>query len=131
MIEKGILKSYYVDCYYGNKLGWEPTTGSISNMVFELGDKSLDELIAEMDRGILVTSFIGGNSNSTTGDFSYGIIGKYIENGKIVRPVNEMNISGNLTDLWNRLAAVGNDPYIYSSWRRPSMYFTDIHFSGI
>jgi PmbA protein len=97
----------------------------------ESGAKSLDELIKGMNRGILVSSFIGGNSNSTTGDFSFGIIGYYVENGKIVRPVNEMNISGNMGEFWNRLAEVGNDPYIYSSWRLPSLYFTDVQFSGI
>ncbi len=131
MIEKGVLKSYYVDNYYGKKLGWEPTIGSSTNSTYEYGDKSLDDLIAMMGTGILVTGFIGGNSNSTTGDFSYGIIGKYIEDGKIVKPVYEMNVSGNVTELWNKLVEVGNDRYIYSSNRRASMYFKDINFSGV
>jgi PmbA protein len=131
MIDKGVLKSYYVDCYYGNKLGWEPTISSSTNMVIEPGNKSMDELVKSVKKGILVTSFIGGNSNSTTGDFSTGIIGLYIEDGKIVKPVNEMNVSGNLTEFWNQLAEFGNDPYLSSSWRRPSMYFKDIQFSGI
>lgn len=55
----------------------------------------------------------------------------YVENGQRLRPVNEMNISGNLTEVLNQLADVGNDPYVYSSWRRPSMYFRDIQFSGV
>ena len=78
-----------------------------------------------------VTGFLGGNSNSTTGDFSFGIVGLYVENGEIVKPVNEMNISGNMQEFWNCLVEVGNDPYPYSSWRIPSLYFKDIHFSGI
>lgn len=131
MIEKGVLKSFYTNCYYGNKLNWEPTSGGTSNLVFEYGTKSRDELLAQMKKGILVTGFIGGNSNSTTGDFSYGIIGKYIEDGKIVKPIYEMNVSGNITELWNKLDEVGNDPYTYSSWRRPSMYFKDVNFSGV
>ncbi|UCE65684.1 MAG: hypothetical protein JSU85_12600 [Candidatus Zixiibacteriota bacterium] len=68
---------------------------------------------------------------STTGDFSIGIVGLYVENGKIVKPVNEMNISGNMNEFWKRLAEVGNDPYVYSSWRFPSLYFTEVQFSGI
>ncbi|MCP4706699.1 MAG: TldD/PmbA family protein, partial [candidate division Zixibacteria bacterium] len=112
-------------------LNWEPTTGGSSNLVFEYGSKSRDDLLAQMKKGILVTGFIGGNSNSTTGDFSYGIIGKYVEDGKIVKPIYEMNVSGNVTELWNKLTDVGNDPYTYSSWRRPSMYFKDINFSGV
>jgi PmbA protein len=131
MIDKGILKNYYVDTYYGKKLGWEPTTGSSTNVVMEYGDKSLDQLVAGMEKGILVNGFIGGNSNSTTGDYSYGIVGELIENGKSVQAVNEMNISGNMTELWMKLADVGNDPYIYSSWRRPSMYFKEVHFAGV
>jgi PmbA protein len=131
MIEKGILKSYYIDCYYGKKLDMEPTVGSSTNIVMEPGSKSLDDMIKETGKGILVTRFIGGNSNSTTGDFSTGIFGKYIENGEIIKPVSEMNISGNHLEAWNQLTDVGNDPYEYSSWRRPSMYFKDIQFSGI
>ena len=131
LIEKGVLKTYLVDTYYGKKLGIEPNSGSTGNVILEQGDKSLNELIGMMEKGILVTSFIGGNSNSTTGDFSFGIVGKYVENGKIVKPVNEMNISGNLVDLLNQIEEIGDDPYMYSSFRLPSLYFKDVQFSGI
>jgi len=131
MIGKGVLKSFYIDNYYGKKLSMEPTIRSATNTVFNYGSRPANEMIKEMKRGILVTDFIGGNSNSTTGDFSYGIIGKYIENGKIIKPVNEMNISGNLVDFWNQLTEVGNDSYLYSSMRRPSLRFADVQFSGI
>lgn len=131
IIDKGILKSYFIDYYYSRKLGVEPTTGGSSNIVVTPGNKSLDKLIAGIEKGIFITSFIGGNSNSSTGDFSYGIIGQLIENGKLTQPINEMNLSGNLTDIWGKLTEMGNDPYMYSSWRRPSMYFKDIFFSGV
>lgn len=131
LIERGVLKSYLVDNYYGKKLGWEPNSGSTTNIVFEYGDKSLEAMIKGVKRGFLVNSFIGGNSNSATGDFSFGIIGKYIENGNIVKPVNEMNIAGNLTDLMNQLVEVGGDPFVYSSLRSPSLHFSDVQFSGI
>jgi len=131
IIEKGVLKEYLIDCYYGRKLGMEPTGGSMSNVVFGYGDKSLDDLIAQVTKGILVTNFIGGNSNGTTGDYSWGLMGMLIEDGRIVKPVNEMNISGNLTELWGNLVAMGNDPYIYSAMRRPSLYFKDVQFAGL
>jgi PmbA protein len=131
IIEKGVLKEYLIDCYYGRKLGMEPTGGSMSNVIFEYGDKSLDELVGQVTKGILVTSFIGGNTNGTTGDFSWGLIGMLIEGGKIVKPVNEMNISGNLTELWGNLVAMGNDPYPYRSMRHPSLYFKDVQFAGL
>jgi len=76
MIEAGVLREFYVDWYYGRKLGWEPTTGSPSNLVIPAGKRSVKEIMKDLGRGIFVTGFIGGNSNSTTGDFSIGIIGQ-------------------------------------------------------
>jgi PmbA protein len=131
MIEKGILRHYYVDNYYGRKLRMEPTTGGTSNLIFEYGTKLPEEMIGETGKVILVQGFIGGNSNSTTGDFSVGIFGLLFENGELVRPVNEMNIAGNAKDFWNRLVATGNDPYPYSAHRVPSMFFESVDFSGI
>jgi PmbA protein len=58
-------------------------------------------------------------------------MGLLIENGEPVKAVNEMNISGNLTELWNQLVGMGNDAYAFSAWRRPSMYFKDVQFSGV
>jgi len=131
IIEKGILKNYFIDTYYGKKLGMEPTTAGPANVVFELGNRSLDEMRKQVDKGILISSFLGGNSNSTTGDFSFGLQGFYIENGEIIQPINEMNISGNLNDLWNQLVELGNDPYPYSSRLCPSLLFKDVQFSGL
>jgi len=42
-----------------------------------------------------------------------------------------MNISGNLLDLLSQIDEVGGDPFIYSSFRLPSLYFKDVQFSGI
>jgi PmbA protein len=131
MIEKGVLRNFYVDNYYGRKLGMEFTSGSSSNIVFEYGSKSMDDMIKEMKKGILVNGFIGGNSNSTTGDFSFGIVGLLIENGSIVHAINEMNISGNAKEFWNQLAEMGNDPYPYSSMRCPALLFDGVNFSGL
>jgi PmbA protein len=131
LIEKGILKEYNIDTYYGKKLDLDPTSGETSNLVFKPGDKNLEELIGSLDRAILVTGFNGGNSNGTTGDFSYGIEGFLVENGKLTQPVSEMNITGNFKQVWNDLVAVGSDVYTGSSWRLPSLVFDNIDFSGI
>ncbi|NQT26209.1 TldD/PmbA family protein [candidate division KSB1 bacterium] len=131
LVEKGVLKTYLIDNYYGKKLGLAPNSGSTANITLEYGDQSQEELLKTIDKGILITGFIGGNSNSTTGDFSFGIVGMLIEKGAIVKPLNEMNISGNSKEFWNKLVAVGNDPYPYSSQRLPSLMFEDINFSGI
>lgn len=131
MIEKGVLKNYYIDNYYGKKLGMEPTTGGTTNLEFDYGDKPLEALIKSIDKGILVTGFNGGNSNGTTGDFSFGISGMLIEKGIMVKPVYEMNITGNAKDFWKKLVEVGNDVNIYSSWRSGSLLFEDIYFAGL
>jgi PmbA protein len=130
IIDKGVLKQYFIDDYYGKKLGWEPNGGQTSNVVFAYGDKSQDELVKGVEKGILVTGFIGGNANPVTGDFSIGIVGQLIEKGKLVHAVNEMNIAGNASEVYNQLVAMGNDPYPYSSTRTPTMYFEGITFSG-
>ncbi|MGE0020967.1 MAG: TldD/PmbA family protein [Draconibacterium sp.] len=131
VFEKGVVKTYYIDTYYGKKLQMEPTSGSTTNLVFETGDKNLEELIAGVKKGILVTGFNGGNSNGTTGDFSYGIEGFLIENGAIKQPVSEMNITGNMVMLWSNIGEIGNDINESSSWLTPSIVFEGVDFSGI
>jgi PmbA protein len=131
MIENGVLKNYYIDNYYGRKLGMDPTASGTSNLVFNGGPQSLEEMINSIDRGILVTSFNGGNSNGTTGDFSFGIGGMLIEKGKLTIPVYEMNITGSAMDFWQKLVGVGNDEFVSSSWRTPSMLFEGINFAGL
>ena len=131
IIEKGVLKSYFIDNYYGRKLGMKPNSGSISNVVFNTGSRNLDELIGTLNKGVLITGFIGGNCNGSTGDFSYGIEGFFIQDGKKVHPVNEMNITGNMNQFWFSLAEVGNDVNENSSIKIPSLMFKNVDLSGI
>ena len=131
MVDAGVLKEFYIDWYYSRKLGWEPTTGGPSNLVIPPGKRSVKEIMKDLGRGIFITGFIGGNSNSTTGDASIGIIGQLFENGEPVQAVAEMNVAGNHLEFWNKLVEVANDPWIYSSWRTPSLVFTDVMVSGI
>ncbi|MDX1284149.1 MAG: TldD/PmbA family protein [Draconibacterium sp.] len=131
VFDKGVLKSYFIDTYYAKKLGVNPTGGSTTNLVFEDSNKSLQDLISSIEKGILVTGFNGGNSNGSTGDFSYGIEGFLIEKGEIKQPVGEMNITGNMLDLWSNIGAVANDVNKNSSWRTPSILFEGVDFSGI
>ena len=130
VFENGVLKTYYIDTYYANKLETARTIDSPSILTMPLGNKNLDALVASVSKGILVTGFNGGNSNSSTGDFSYGIEGFLIENGKPTQPINEMNITGNMLTLWSNLVEIGNDPRLSSSWRIPSLLFDKVDFSG-
>ena len=121
VFENGVLKTYYIDTYSANKMDMKQTIASPSILTMQMGNRDADGLIASVDKGILVTGFNGGNSNSTTGDFSYGVEGFLIE----------MNATGNMISLWSNLAEVGNDPRTFSSWRVPSLLFDGVDFSGL
>lgn len=131
IINEGKIEEFFIDWYYSRKLNCEPTTGGTSNLIIPPGSKSPEMLMKELGRGILITGFIGGNSNSATGDFSIGIIGKLFENGVPVQSIAEMNIADNHLNFWNKLTAVGNDPWRFSSWLTPSLVFDDIMVSGV
>ncbi len=131
IFEEGVLRSCYVDTYYGRKLGMRPTTARVSNLSWRLGQKGQEELLAEMGEGLLVTGFLGGNSNGTTGDFSLGVQGFRVRRGTTAEPVAEMNLSGNHLELWRRLSAVGNDPYPWSSLRTPTLVFERVQVAGL
>jgi len=130
IFEDGVLKAYYIDTYYGRKLKMDPTSGSTSNLTWKLGAKSQKELLADAKDALLITSFIGGNSNSGTGDFSVGVVGFRVRDGVIAEPVSEMNLSGNHLEFWKKLIAVGNDPFPYSSMRTPTLVFENVSVAG-
>ena len=74
------------------------------------GIRSTSEIITSIDKGILITDFLGGNCNPVSGDFSYGIEGFLIENGILTQPINEMLITGNILDLLQNIIEVGTLP---------------------
>ncbi len=131
MIDKGVLREFFVDWYYSRKLGWEPTIGGPTNVIVPPGTRSVAEIMKSLGRGIVVTEFIGGNSNSTTGDASIGIGGYLFENGARTQAVAEMNIADNQLKFWRKLTEVANDPWMYSAFRTPSLVFRDVVVSGV
>lgn len=131
LFDKGVLRGFYLDTYYARKVKQEPTSATAGNLVYAAGSRSQEELVRAMGKGILVTMFIGGNSNPATGDFSFGIRGQWVENGKPVRPISEMNLSGNHLSFWLKLAELGNDPFVYAEDRCPSLRFEEAQFSGV
>jgi len=130
LIEEGVLQQYNIGIYHSRKLEVEPTSGGRSNWVIPAGDKSIEQLAAGLPKAIEVTGFLGGNSNGATGDFSLGIRGRLWENGKPTRSLAEMNVSGNLLTVFGKLVEVGNDPWVFSAVRSPTLLFEDIAFSG-
>ena len=130
IVEAGVARNVYVDTYYGRKLEMAPTTGSASNRIVRPGRRPLASIIADMDDGIYVTSWLGGNADGTTGDYSFGCRGHRVVNGEIGGPVGEMNITGNLLTLFSQLIELGNDPWPYGRTLCPTLVFDQVQFAG-
>ena len=78
-------------------------------------DIDLAGLTREMGTGFIVEELIGQGVNPVTGDYSRGAVGHWVENGEIQHAVHEVTIAGNLKDLYQRIAAIGNDQDLRSS----------------
>lgn len=131
IFDSGVLKEFNIDWYRSRKLECDPTSGGTSNLIIPPGKRSVETIMKDLGRGILITGFIGGNSNSTTGDMSVGILGTLFENGELSQPVAEMNIADNHLKFWPKLIEVANDPWMSSSWRMPSLVFKDVVVAGV
>ncbi|QMU58403.1 MAG: TldD/PmbA family protein [Boseongicola sp.] len=110
IVANGILQGWTLDLATARKLGLTstasaargtggPPSPSLSNIALTQGTQSRDDLIRDMGTGLLVTSLIGSSINPTTGDYSRGASGFWVENGEITYPVNECTIAGNLHQM--------------------------------
>ncbi len=130
VIEAGVLRNYYINTYYGRKLGMAPTTGGRSNWVVKPGARTPEQILRDIPRCIVVTGFLGGNSNGLTGDFSFGVQGLLVEHGEVVEHLSEMNVSGSIEEVLGHLVEPASDVYTWSSLRTPSLFFDAMQFSG-
>lgn len=123
VVEKGVLNTFLHNLKTARKAGVSSTSnggrGSAgspvgvrpSNFFIEPKEDSLDELIAKMENGLVITDFSGLHAgvNPVSGRFSLLCKGRLIENGLNVRAVNEITISGDFTGLLGKVKAVGKD----------------------
>jgi PmbA protein len=132
IIQNGVVKTYFLNTYISRKMEMEPTVEDATRVkVLPFGGcRTQEEVLAKMGDGILVTGFNGGNSNPATGNFSYGIEGCLIKDGKRVHPVREMLITGNFITLWNNLVAVADDARPCLSKLVPTLAFKEVDFSA-
>lgn len=130
VLEAGVLRNYYISVYYARKLGVDPTTGGRSNWEVTVGTRTPQEILADLPSCIVVTGFLGGNSNGLTGDFSFGVQGLYVEHGEIKDHISEMNVSGNVLEIFHQYAESATDVWKYGATRTPSLLFDGVQFSG-
>ena len=139
-VEDGVLQGWVLDLATARKLGLAstanaargpsaPPSPSLSNLALSQGTASRADLIAGMGTGLLVTSLIGSTINPTTGDYSRGASGFWIENGEIAYPVNECTIAGNLRDMLMRMKAA-NDARAHLSTQVPSLLVEGLTIAG-
>ncbi|SIS83422.1 TldD/PmbA family protein [Phaeovulum vinaykumarii] len=140
IVENGVLMGYTLDLGTARKLGLRSTASaargvsgppgpSVSNVALTPGTKTRAELIAEMGRGLLVTSMIGSTINPTTGDYSRGAAGFWVENGQIAYPVNECTVAGNLREMLARIIPA-NDGKAHQSHVVPSLLVEGLTLAG-
>ncbi len=138
IIENGVVNTYFINTYFSRKLGMPVTIEGPSVPLCKYSannainsSRTLNDVLKSCERGIFITGFNGGNSNTSTGDFSFGVQGFYFENGKILHPVKEMNVTGNLIKLWNNFIDAGTDPRETGRWLIPTLAFESVNFSGL
>ena len=117
VLDAGVVQSYFLSSYSARKLGLSTTghAGGSHNLTLTSrrtrpGDH-LDEMLRQLGRGLFVTELMGQGVNYVTGDYSRGAAGFWVEGGRIVHPVSEVTIAGNLREMFKAIVAVGADQY--------------------
>lgn len=117
LIEKGVLRDLWYSLKTARKLGRTPdmqtvdffddTTWSSTSYIIEPGSTPLSEIIAGIEKGIIIYAMPGSTPNDNDGNIT-GLIreGMLIENGKVVRPISEVSVRANFFDMYNNIRAV-------------------------
>ncbi len=118
LVKDGILQNWLLDGPTAKQLGTRTngranragsgTTPGSTNLTMLAGNGSPQDMIADIDHGILVTELIGQGVNLVTGNYSRGASGFLIENGEIKHPVSEITIAGDLREMFGRLEAAND-----------------------
>ncbi|MFM2345185.1 MAG: metalloprotease PmbA [Pseudomonadota bacterium] len=123
VVKDGIIQDYFLGSYSARKLNRQNTghAGGNHNLYLQADENNpvynnkvlpdLNSLLKYMGTGLLVTDTMGQGFNITTGDYSKGASGFWVENGVIAYPVEEITIAGNLKDMLKNIAAIGLDTY--------------------
>ncbi len=136
VVEKGVLKSFLCNAYAGRKLGL-PTTGnsdgsgvSPNNFSLAPGSATPAEIIASLDKGLILIKTIGHGLNPINGDISRGAFGLWVEKGEVAYPVSEITIAGNLGRVLQDIEIVGNDPELQTAVNGPTIKVREMTIAG-
>jgi PmbA protein len=136
VVDGGVVKGYFLSSYSARKLGMKTTghAGGSQNLRLthrrtQPGD-DLPEMLRKLDRGLFVIELMGQGVNYVTGDYSRGAAGFWVENGKIVHPVEEVTIAGHLRTMFKGIQAVGSDMYNYGAKTIGSVLLSPMKVAG-
>ncbi|MDC0875923.1 metallopeptidase TldD-related protein [Candidatus Pelagibacter sp.] len=131
LVEKGFLKEYLVDTYSGKKLNLRSNgrSGGNTNLYFENGQISFEELLKIHSRSLYITETIGHGTNLVTGDYSVGANGFLVENGELKYPVSEITIAGNFNDMFKSITLANDLDFKYSV-NSPTMMIEGMTVAG-
>lgn len=137
----GTFSRFLFDCYTARRTQ-NQTTGSAqrgietlpapgaSTLMFEPGREDPQSVVAGVSEGLYVTALMGNGFNPTTGDFSRGAAGFWIENGRLAFPVTEVNISGQMEAMLHDVDMVGNDLTWFGSSAAPTVRIKSMTVAG-
>lgn len=132
IVTDGVLREYVLSSYSARRLGLTTTAnaGGAQNLIVPGSRQDKASLISEMGTGLVVQELIGQGVNGVTGDYSRGAVGHWVENGEIAYPVHEVTIAGNLRDLYQRIAAIGDDQDMRGGIRCGSLLVEEMTIAG-
>lgn len=129
-IKDGVLKSFCLSLYAAKKTGRARAANSSSALVVAAGDVPLEDMIKNIDHGLVVGRFSGGEPGAS-GDFSGVAKNSFlIENGKITSPVSEVMISGNLAEILKNIRDISSERVANGGSVLPYISFDGITVSG-
>lgn len=132
LVDDGVLRGWLLGSYAARKLSLQSTgnAGGTFNLLVRPGERSYQELIADMGDGLVVTELMGQGANGVTGDYSRGAAGFLVENGQITTPVEGVTIAGNLLDMYRDIQALGKDVDTRSGIRCGSVLIGQMTIAG-
>lgn len=132
IVENGIIKTYLLSSYSARQLKMKNTgnAGGTYNWIISNSNISQKDLLKEMGTGLLVKDTIGSHIDRTTGDFSFGVSGDWIENGEVAYPVHEITIAGNIKDVFKNIVKIANDPDPRVGKQVGSMFIGELKIAG-
>ena len=144
LIDSGVLGGFLHNTYTGRRSGEGTTANAVRGyrstpavgahaIIMAPGTGNLDEIIASVDNGLMVTSMSGLHSgvNAISGDFSVGVEGLMIRNGALAEPIREATIASTIQKMLTDIIAIGADTEWQPGGSGPvTMAIADVAMSG-